>query len=120
LTLDDESWSRQAVAANAFAADVYVGLAITSEAPTITYYATSGFESAGGRRLAELLVDELVPVVSIGAPVGMRIPILRETRMPAVLCEFDDVASVVSLAPNLANAVVSTLKSWLRPAANTS
>jgi len=84
----DGDWSAQAIQSNKNGADVYLGL-ILSDDPVIEarYFSTPGFESRGGRRLAELIVTELpaTPGWSIGTVRGMRMPILRETRAPAVV-----------------------------------
>jgi N-acetylmuramoyl-L-alanine amidase len=87
LTVDEPDGAGQAAAANRFEADVYVGLVAAEDRTTVAYYATTGFESVGGHRLAELLHHELSADADTGAspPVGMRLPVLRETRMPAVL-----------------------------------
>lgn len=88
VVLLDGDWSAQAQAANEVDVDVYLGV---SESPSETiealYFATPGFESLGGRALAELVVRELPPSPGwgIGVVRGMRLPILRETRAPAVL-----------------------------------
>jgi N-acetylmuramoyl-L-alanine amidase len=81
----DGGWSDQAAAANEFDADVYVGIdAVAADIVEAHFFATDGFESIGGRALAELVVDEL-PATGVGIARGMRSPILRETRAPAVL-----------------------------------
>lgn len=93
VVLTDGPWSDQADAANAFGADVYLGLAVTDLAEVeATYFAVPGFESDGGRRLAELVVKELpaAPGWGVGSVRGMRLPILRETKAPAVLVHLGD------------------------------
>jgi N-acetylmuramoyl-L-alanine amidase len=42
----------------------------------------------------------------------MRLPVLRETRMPAVLCAIGPVQHVLDLTPRVAVAVVEALESW--------
>lgn len=86
--LADGEWSQQATATNDFGADVYLGLVVVDE-PLVeaSYFAVPGYESSGGRHLAERVVSELpaAPGWGIGEVRGMRLPILRETRPPAVL-----------------------------------
>lgn len=88
VLLAEGEWSEQAGASNDFDADVYLGLTVTED-PTVeaTYFSVPGYESHGGRRLAELVVKELpaAPGWGVGSSRGMRLPILRETRAPAVL-----------------------------------
>ena len=43
---------------------------------------------------------------------GMRLPVLRETRMPAVLCAIGPVPHVFGVTPGVAAAVVEALESW--------
>ena len=43
---------------------------------------------------------------------GMRLPVLRETRMPAVLVRDRTVQHVIDVTPGVAAAVVAALESW--------
>ena len=115
MTLSDPDGSLQAGQANAFDADLYLGLAASPEGCTTAYYATPGFESAGGRRLAELVQTEVPPVLDVsgcGAR-GMRLPVLRETRMPAVMCELGPPATVVARSGELARALARAIAAWV-------
>jgi N-acetylmuramoyl-L-alanine amidase len=86
-------WSEQAAATNDFEADVYIALVVVDE-PKVeaSYFSVPGYESTGGRHLAEQLVEELpaAPGWGIGEVHGMRLQILRETRPPAVLLKLGD------------------------------
>jgi N-acetylmuramoyl-L-alanine amidase len=115
MTLDEPDGSAHAQAANRFGADLYLGLAPTDDAVTIAYYAVPGFESVGGRRLAYLLHERVAPVLTVAgeAPQGMRLPVLRETRMPAVLCELGPVRNVVRSTPKVVLGVVSAVTCWV-------
>jgi N-acetylmuramoyl-L-alanine amidase len=99
--------------ANTFHADVFLGLRAGQGAPTICYYAVPGFESQGGRHLARLLAEHLfVTLGDCDQPRGMRLPVLRETRMPAVVCELDpDLADEHRAV--LAAAITSALRRWV-------
>jgi len=113
---DDLDAARQAAAANRFVADAYLGFEASSE-PTLSvaYYSTEGFESAGGRRLAEMLGDRFRQLgIAPGTATGMRLPILRETRMPAVLCTLGPVRDVADHAPDVASAVIAAVECWVR------
>jgi N-acetylmuramoyl-L-alanine amidase len=113
---DDLDASRQASAANRFGADLYVGLeAATDPTVSVAYYRTEGFESAGGRELAALLARALEPL-GIAPPVvaGMRLPVLRETRMPAVLCTLGPVRAVADQAPAIAAATAVAVECWVK------
>jgi len=113
---DDLDHTRQAGAANRFGADVYLGLeAATEPTVTIAYYRTEGFESAGGRELARLLAARLDDLgLATPATAGMRVPVLRETRMPAVLCTLGPVRAVVELAPAIAEATAAAVECWVK------
>lgn len=107
--------SVQAAEANKFDADVFVGLAIDEVGPCwAAYYSTTGFESAGGRRLAELAVAMLSGDESLDVEPakGMRLPVLRETRMPAVLCCVGPPRAVVATTPTLARGLGRVLEQW--------
>jgi N-acetylmuramoyl-L-alanine amidase len=112
--------SRQAADANAVAAEVYLGLLLDASASgcTSSYYGGSRYESPGGRRLAEL-VQETVPaqlcVPDRGAH-GMSFPVLRETRMPAVVCELGPPLMLVERSNDVARAVREALDTWVRAA----
>lgn len=115
--LDLDDGSAQAASANRFGADVYLGIGV-ADACAVSYYQVPGFESVGGRRLAHLVSERLFVVGLPGVPPrGMRLPILRETRMPAVLCELGPVEDIAQLAPQIADALARAVRIWIeRPA----
>ena len=110
-------WSTQARNANEFGAQVFVAI-IPSDDDTcdIAYFATTGFTSAGGRHLAEVFVEVLPTALGLegGTSSGMRLAILRETRMTAVLCRLGSPTRVVSRNAGLASALVEALHAWVR------
>jgi N-acetylmuramoyl-L-alanine amidase len=60
----------------------------SAEGTTVFYYGREDYESRGGRRLAELVQAELGPARVEGRPCHPKsLPMLRETRMPAVHVE---------------------------------
>ena len=107
--------SAQAREANDLGAELYVGLRLVAEPVCrVSFYATAGFESVGGRRLAELAAIELGTVLGVEpAANGMRLPVLRETRMPAVLCELGPVDEVVVEAAGLASGLTRCVTAWV-------
>jgi len=115
ITLDEPDGSVQAGAANQFVADLYLGLSLTDGPSTIAYYAVTGFESVGGRSLAGLLQTQLAPLLPTldPHPRGMRLPVLRETRMPAVHCAVGPVNAVVARSPQLATAILAAVETWV-------
>lgn len=117
LYLDHPEWSDQAIATNEFAADVFIGLTMVSDEQVAeTYFYTStGYESVGGRTLAEMVMDELpaTPGWGIGTVSGMRLPVLRETRPPAILVRLGDHQSVVASSDLIVAAVHNALMTWV-------
>ncbi len=114
---DEPDASAQAAAANRFAATVYVGFETEpADGVTIHYYAVPQFESAGGHALADLLADcwrrrlSDVPVTVA----GMRLPVLRETRMPAVLATIGPVQDALDRTPSVVDAVVDAIERWAK------
>jgi N-acetylmuramoyl-L-alanine amidase len=111
--------SAQAREANDFGAEVYLGLRLSAvPASVVAFYATAGFESVGGRRLAELadvrlrtVLDDL-GVADPGAR-GMRLPVLRETRMPAVVCELGPAGEIGARTPAVAAALADAVTRWI-------
>ena len=114
VVLQHPDGSALAAGANAADAELYLDLALDDERCHGAYYAATGFESPGGKRLASML-DELVPPV-LGQPrgvsVGMRLAVLRETRMPAVHYAIGPPLEAVSRLPDLALAVSRAITRW--------
>lgn len=117
IASDEPDASAQAAAANRFAATVYLGFeSQPGSDPVIHYYRVPQFESAGGRALAERIAAACaaVPDVPVPSVRGMRLPVLRETRMPAVLFTVASVQSTLDRAADVVDAIVDALESWAR------
>ena len=115
LTLHHPDGSAQAAEANEFGGDAYVGLEAVLDGFVIAYFVDlAGNPSAGGLRLAGLIHEELPAVVAaaIPPPRGMRVPVLRETRMTAVLCRLGPPALLVEHAPAVAAGVTRAVTQW--------
>jgi N-acetylmuramoyl-L-alanine amidase len=115
MSLDEPDAVAQATAANHFAADAYLGFESQVEpGALVQFYSVPTFESVGGRSLAELIatqleqIDDLLPEVR-----GMRLSVLRETRMPAVQCMFGPVRAAIDAGPAIAAAIVSAVERWV-------
>jgi N-acetylmuramoyl-L-alanine amidase len=115
LVVDHRDASEQARAANEFGADAYLGFASSADRCGVSFFATEGFRSPGGERLARHLLTGLQPILSrvSDSPSGMRLPILRETQMTAVVCELGPLSQVVLRAPLVSQAVVEALRAWV-------
>ena len=110
--------SVQAGEANAFGAEVFLSLAVRNEPRcAASFFAARAFESIGGRRLAELVLEELSAHGLLGPAspaMGMQLTILRETRMAAVVCEIGPPAVIVEQTPALVHRLVEALTRWAR------
>ncbi len=108
--------SIQAAEANAAGAEVYVGIRLgTERGCSAAYYEGYRYSSPGGSRLAELLHVALAGTLALpdrGAR-GMAVPLLRETRMPAVLCDVSPASALVERSSTVARAVVDSLAEWV-------
>ncbi len=117
-TLHDPDESAQARQANLLDGEVYLGLRLEPETPgcgTDYFLGYNGIGSEGGRRLAETVQAILPSMLAIpdrGAR-GMRVPVLRETRMPAVLVELGPPAVVVEHGVAVAGALLQALAVWV-------
>jgi N-acetylmuramoyl-L-alanine amidase len=111
-TQDDEA-AQQGGTANLFGADVYVGVEASDEPVSrVAYYAVPAFESAGGRALAHLIERHLRDVVPRMTVHGMRLPILRETKMPAVLVTLGPADFMTWRSQRIADAIFLALTAW--------
>jgi N-acetylmuramoyl-L-alanine amidase len=100
---------------NDFGAEAYLGLHLhDTPGGTASYFAVPGYTSVGGEHLASVLRGELA---GVGWPdvatTGMRLPVLRETRMPAVRCTLGPPAAVVAALDQVAATLVSALQQWI-------
>lgn len=110
---DEPDASAQAAAANRFAATVYLGFEASSEpVAQVSYYAVPSFESVGGRSLAVAMERTFDSSGLELVLQGARLPVLRETRMPAVLCRVGPVQRVIDATPSVVEAVVEALERW--------
>lgn len=118
LTLHDPDESAQASQANAARVDVYVGLRVEPglDGCRSTYFCGhNGYYSEAGRHLAELAeatLSERLGIPAAGCR-GMRIPVLRETRMPATVVEIGPPSVAVLRNREVADALVVALDRWV-------
>lgn len=114
MSTDEYEAAAQAAAANRFGATIYLGFEARTDVCTdICYFAVPAFESIGGRSLAAKIVEELAEVLPAPAALcGMRLSVLRETRMPAVLCSIGPVRDVVDANDTITRAVVHAAGHW--------
>lgn len=117
LELHDPDSSRQATAANVARVDCYLGMRILPDQLTCktAYYRGFSYESATSRRLAEI-VQSLLPGrlgVADGGTVGIALPILRETEMPAIEIQLGTPTVIVQRTLDLGHSLVEALNHWV-------
>ncbi len=114
MSTDEYDAAAQAAAANRFGATIYVGFEARSDACSmVSYFAVPTFESIGGRALAGHTVRHLSPALDIAPQLsGMRLAVLRETRMPAVLLSLGPVRTVVDATDAITTAMVAAIDDW--------
>jgi N-acetylmuramoyl-L-alanine amidase len=116
LTLEQQDPSAQARLANDTRAVAFLGVQVApSPDLLVSHFATPGFESQGGRRLGREVATALTEL-GVGAPAcaGLRLPVLRETRMPAVTLKVGPTVTVVRHGAPIAEALAGALETWLR------
>jgi len=118
LTVHHPDWSAQAAQVNGYDADVYLALELRPEPPTIAFFEGQHFVSPGGRALADRLCNSLHPLFPDISARGMRLPMLRETKMPAVLCRFERARDVVQHNRAVAQAIASATEDVLTSTAD--
>lgn len=122
VPLDEPDAVVQARTANQFGADLYVGFeASRADATVVHFYKVPTFESVGGRSLAAALTHELRACgLPTDEPCGMRLSVLRETRMPAVLVTLAPVRVAVDASPDVSARVVEAVRTWMTDCRRTS
>lgn len=116
IALQHPDPSRQAAEANAAEVDCVISLQLDADRAdcTTAFYRGFRYESPVSRRLAELVQAALPAALSLddGGTQGMAIPILRETRMPAIDVRLGAPAVVVQRTAELAQVVKTALELW--------
>jgi N-acetylmuramoyl-L-alanine amidase len=114
-SVDHLDVAKQAEISNRFDAEVYVGLKIDNNSHSnISYFETEGFRSEGGIRLATRCAETLSTNIQISIQIsGMTLPVLRQTKMPAILCLLNPASIVVELNTEIATSLSNAIVSWL-------
>ena len=115
IVLHDPDDSRQAAQANRFESEAVVVLAGRAVGCGVAFYGRADYESIGGLRLAQLLSKHLGAALGAepDAPRAMTLPILRETRAPAVVVEMGPPRDVAARGPEVAAAMKAALQAWV-------
>ena len=115
VPLDEPDAVVQARTANQFGAHLYIGFEASRALESVVhFYKVPSFESVGGRGLAGCLTAELRRCgLQVADACGMRLPVLRETRMPAVLVTLAPVRTAVDAAPQVSTHAVRAVQAWM-------
>lgn len=122
MSTDEYEAAAQAAAANRFGANIYIGFEARPDARSlISYYSVPTFDSIGGKALARHIAALwCTSLLSVPEVRGMRLAVLRETRMPAVLCSLGPVRAAVDATDAVTEAVVAALQAWAASPAGSS
>lgn len=114
VTLHHPDSSRQAADTNAAEAEMYLAVQTCAEPEcTALYFATTGYVSEGGKRLAELVALAMQTTLLFDCiTLGSRTSVLRETRMPAVHLRVGPASTVSTQLATLAVALATATERW--------
>ena len=113
LTTHHPDWSSHAQQANMFDADFCIGVEIRDEGSTDCHFLGDHFESPTGKQLGSAVAENLQSIVPGISSQGMRLPLLRETRMPALLLRIDDVTALVRNHHTMSLVITDALRSFV-------
>ena len=113
LTTHHPDWSSHAQQANMFDADFCIGIEIRDEGSAVCHFLGDHFESPTGKQLGSAVAENLQSIVPGISSQGMRLPLLRETRMPALLLRIDDVTALVRNHHTMSLVITDALRSFV-------
>ncbi|MCH2626783.1 MAG: peptidoglycan-binding protein [Acidimicrobiales bacterium] len=113
LTTHHPDWSSHAQQANMFDADFCIGVEIRDEGSAVCHFLGDHFESPTGKQLGSAVAENLQSIVPGISSQGMRLPLLRETRMPALLLRIDDVTALVRNHHTMSLVITDALRSFI-------
>jgi N-acetylmuramoyl-L-alanine amidase len=114
--ISDSEWSNLAQRVNEFDAQLCIAIVVADEpVQEVAFFETEGFSSHGGRRLGQLVLGEFprTPVWTIGSLIGMRLPILRETKPPTVRIKIGPPEQVAEQRALLVSALARSIERWV-------
>ncbi len=113
----DVDGSHLAQVVNRFEADVCIGLVMTAlPSCDIAYFGVENYTSPAGFALAQLVVRELPKHPDHKPPeaVPMRIPLLRETRAPAIRLKIGPASSMIDSTSLIATGLHRSVEKWAK------
>lgn len=116
VTFHHPDESEQADAANTAGADCYVGLHLDPQLTGVRtiYYKGYRYESEASKHLAQLVASRVSQVLELPAQgaEGMTLPVLRQTKMCAVVVELGPPALVAMQVAPVGQAIADALGEW--------
>ena len=115
LIVDDTNANSHVRAANTFSSHVFVSVGCNpDEANFVAYYETDNFVSRGGLSLANIVATKFSDLGGNYFEVlAMRLPVLRETRMPAVVCNIADQNDVIKYWREIGDSLANAIAVWV-------
>ncbi|HAF68509.1 MAG TPA: hypothetical protein DCL16_05255 [Acidimicrobiaceae bacterium] len=113
LTSHHPDWSNHAQQANTFNADFCIGVEVREEGSSICHFLGDHFESPTGKQLGAAISLGLAELFNEIPSLGMRLPLLRETRMPALLIRIGDVNTLVKDHLAMSQVVTNALRDFV-------
>jgi len=116
IDLNNPDEEIQARTANGFEAEMYIGIYIENDSYcTISYFKTKNSQSEGGFRLASHCSKAIKKIMEVKTSTnGMQLPILRATKMPAVLCFLGPPGEVVENTNEIAKGLAEAIANWFK------
>ena len=116
IDLNNPDEEIQAKTANGFEAEMYIGLHIENESYcAVSYFKTKNSQSEGGFRLASHCSKAITKIMDVKPSTnGMQLPILRATKMPAVLCALGPPEEVVEKTNEIATELTKAISNWFK------
>ena len=116
IDLNNPDEEIQAKTANGFEAEMYIGLHIENESYcAVSYFKTKNSQSEGGFRLASHCSIAITKIMDVKPSTnGMQLPILRATKMPAVLCALGPPEEVVEKTNEIATELTKAISNWFK------
>lgn len=112
VTSHHPDWSNHAQQANRFNADFCIGVEIREEGSSICHFLGDHFESPTGKQVGAAVSDGLQHLFGEIPSIGMRLPLLRETRMPALLIRIGDVNTLVKDHLSMSKVITDALRDF--------
>jgi len=116
IDLNNSDEEIQAKTANGFGAEMYIGLQIENDSYcAVSYFKTKNSQSEGGFRLASHCSKAITQIMNVKPLTsGMQLPILRATKMPAVVCALGPPGEVVEKTNEIATGLTKAISNWFK------